>query len=486
MSPPISSLTLDDLPDAVIITSLEGKILSWSRGAEALFGYSSDEAVGHIQTDLLAAAGHVDCAEPSNAENGALLTFETMRRRKDGSLVDVCVSLRPLRDPGGTINGIISTAKDMTNLKVIRDSKMLRSRFGELLESMPDGIVMINQSGRVVFANSQAERQFLYEPGELIGRLIEELIPTRFRHKHVGHRTNYFTQPRTRPMGAGLELFGLRKDGTEFPVEISLSPLKTGDGNLVSSAIRDISDRKLFQKELQAKNKALEVANEELEAFSYSISHDLRAPLRAMGGFARILEKQFDGSAPEEAKQAMGRIRENAAKMGKLIDGLLDFSSLGRRELSKRLVSPTPLARAVFDEMRADAGDRQIEISISEMPACEADPTLLRQVYTNLISNAAKYTRDRACAKIEIGWLQQNAEDVYFVRDNGAGFEMEYAQKLFRVFQRLHRSDQFEGTGVGLAIVHRIIERHGGRIWAEGKTEEGATFFFTLKKAPHG
>jgi PAS domain S-box-containing protein len=475
----LDKISLDQSPDAAIATSENGAVLFWSKGAETLFGFTRDEAAGRIFSEMVSAGTPL---EPIPSD-GNIVTYETMQRRKDGSLVDVCISVKAVRDERKQVQFTLFSVRDMTNLKVNRDAKMLEARFGHLLESMPDGIVMINAAGRMVLANSQAERIFRYGAGELLCRPIEELIPPRFRGGHVGHRTNYFGQPRSRPMGAGLELFGLRKDGSEFPVEISLSPLQTADGTLVSSAIRDITDRKHVQRELEEKNAALEAANQELESFSYSISHDLRAPLRAMGGFTRILEKQFGGPIPPEARQAMNRIRDNASQMGRLIDGLLDFSSLGRRAVTRRKMDPVPLVRAIADELLAENSDRTIEFEIEALPALEADPNLLRQVFVNLLSNAVKYSRGKKPAIIKIGAQTEKGQVAYYVCDNGAGFDMEYSGKLFKVFQRLHRADEFEGTGVGLAIVQRIVERHGGRVWAESKVGEGATFFFTLGTA---
>ncbi len=227
----------------------------------------------------------------------------------------------------------------------------------------------------------------------------------------------------------------------------------------------------------------LKAANDELEAFSYSISHDLRAPVRAMGGFANVLEKDFGGQLPEGGHFAIQRIKVNAAHMGQLIDGLLEFASLSRQPLQKKTLNPTAIARKVLDELMAELSDRRVDAEIAELPECQADRLLLNQVFTNLLSNAIKYTRGRDPAVIRVGWRKEGEETVYFVQDNGAGFDMRYAGKLFQVFQRLHGMKDFEGTGVGLANVHRIISRHGGRIWAEAKVGEGATFYFTLGKS---
>jgi PAS domain S-box-containing protein len=476
------NLSVDESPDAVVALAPDGAILFWSKAAHAIFAYASEEAVGQM-IEALIVPPHLASEETRFREKALAQvssTYDTTRQRKDGSLVDVCVTIKSIQSDKGQY--LLSTMRDVTQVKVERDSRLLEARFGHVVESMPDGIVMANSVGRIVLANSQAEKMFGYSRGELIGKLVEELIPLRMRGSHVGHRARYVHQPRARSMGAGLELYGLRRDGSEYPVEISLSPLKTEEGTLVMSAIRDITERRKFERELQEKNAALEAANQELESFSYSISHDLRAPLRAMGGFARMLEKQFGSAITPEAKQSMDRIRENALRMGTLIDGLLDFSSLGRRSVAKRTVSPTDIAKQVYEDLRAETAGRAVEMQIEEMPPCAADATLLRQVYVNLLSNALKYTRARSLAVIQVGCLQKDGESVYFVRDNGAGFDMEYSAKLFKVFQRLHRADQFEGTGVGLAVIHRIVTRHGGRVWAEGEVEKGAAFYFTLEK----
>ena len=604
----METLLLDESPDAMVVTSLGGVVEYWNRAAETIFGYSAVEALGRPLVDLIV-------PDELRAEEEALLhglassgtaARETRRNCKNGSVVYVDATSKLVRNPCGEPQFILTCTKDVTLLKVRRDARLLEATYGHILESTPDGIVMANPSGRIVLANSQAERQFGYGSGELIGALVEHLIPERFRNAHVGHRIAYAAHPRQRAMGAGLELFGLRKDGTEFPVEISLSPLRTGDstlvmsairdisgrkkaekkfrdlleaapdaivivdstggivlvnsqterlfgypreellgqrveilvpdrfrsrhpghrerffgepkvremglglelfgrrkdgsefpveislspietedGTLVSSAIRDISDRKTFDRQLRQKNAELEAANQELEAFSYSISHDLRAPVRAMLGFAQILMQENAAGLTPDALHALQRIRKNATQMGELIDGLLSFSSLSRQALSKVPVDLSELSRSVLEELRPELADRDVEIRIAELPPAEGDPMLLRQVLSNLLGNAIKYTRDRCPAVVEIG-CQPGRPPTYFVRDNGAGFDMKYIEKLFRVFQRLHRTEEFEGTGVGLAIVRRIVHRHGGKAWAEAEIDRGATFYFTLEGGSDG
>ena len=227
----------------------------------------------------------------------------------------------------------------------------------------------------------------------------------------------------------------------------------------------------------------LEQANRELEAFSYSVSHDLRSPLRSMAGFSDALIEDFGPQMPEEARRYLGIIRHGAQRMGDLIDDLLAFSRLNRAPLTKREVDPVGLVRAALDDLNWQRQGRNLGLNIAPLPACQGDPALLKLVWSNLLNNALKFTRHRDPALIEAGSRTEGGETIYFVRDNGAGFDMRYAGKLFGVFQRLHRVEEYEGTGVGLAIVQRIVQRHGGRIWAEAAVDCGATFNFTVEKA---
>jgi light-regulated signal transduction histidine kinase (bacteriophytochrome) len=224
----------------------------------------------------------------------------------------------------------------------------------------------------------------------------------------------------------------------------------------------------------------LETQNAELDAFSYSVSHDLRAPLRAIDGFSRLLLDEYASHLPPEGRRYAGLVRKNTQDMGKLIDGLLSFSRLGNQQLDKRTVDMEALAHELVQELGMESEGRAVEISIAPLPAARADPTLVRQVLANLLLNAFKYTRGEQTATIEVGTEVEGSEPVYFVRDNGVGFDMRYADKLFKVFQRLHRAEDYEGTGLGLALVARIVKRHGGRIWVDAALGEGATFYFTL------
>lgn len=501
------------------------------------------------------------------------------------------------------------------------DEALRRSRamFETFFEQSTDALVVVDTAGRIHRVNRRSEDLFGYPRAELVGRPVETLMPGRFQVRHREHVQGFHAAPKFRAMGAGLELFGCRKDGTEFPVDIMLSPLETDDGHVVLAAIRDITERKaaaaelqrsaerirdlynrapcgyhsldpdglvldmndtelewlgytrdevvgrkrftellapgevgkfaeyfprfkaegsaqdnelqlqrrdgstfyvsisatalydaqgnyrssrstlhdvsarraaeqrlaVLHRELQRYSTRLEEVNRELEAFSYSVSHDLRAPLRHLAGFSDLLLERERGRLDPESLRYVETIVASARRMGDLIDALLDFSRLGRLPVRRLRVDSQALVAEVLAEKQIEAVPATAWC-IDPLPAVDADPALLRQVWINLLGNAAKYSARSQPPRIEVSATlsSDGREATFAVRDNGVGFDPRYTDKLFKVFSRLHGEREFRGTGIGLALAQRIVTRHGGRIWAEGRPGDGATFFFTLPTAP--
>lgn len=361
------------------------------------------------------------------------------------------------------------------------------AQFRGLLESAPDAVVVTDRNGRIVFSNAQALRLFGYRPSQLAGKPVDMLVPARYRARHVDHRAKYVASPHARPMGSGLALYGERSDGTEFPVAVSLSPVETDEGMLIFSDIRDVTEQKEVERKLQELNERLardnadlQALNKELESFSYSVSHDLRAPLRAIDGFGQALLEDCAERLDDAGRGYLDRIRQAAQRMGLLIDDLLKLSRVTRTEMNLDEVDLSAVAETVARNLQQSAPQRAVEFVIAPRLCVQGDPRLLRIAMENLLGNAWKFTAERAPARIEFGRIGFNGEPAYFVRDNGAGFDMAYAGKLFGAFQRLHDAARFPGTGIGLATVQRIVLKHGGRIWADAETNKGATFYFTL------
>lgn len=381
-------------------------------------------------------------------------------------------------------------ARTLRYLDLITTLRTERDLMQALMDNIPDTIYFKDAESRFTRINqAQARVLGIPQPAQAVGRTdmdfqVPELAEEFMKEEREIIRTGT-------PLINRIE-FNPAPDGSPRWFSATKVPLTDPSGRVtgIVGVSRDVTQSKQAEEKINQLNQSLsdraeelEAANKELEAFSYSVSHDLRAPLRAVDGFSRILLEDYSADLPDDARRYLGLVREGAQQMGRLIDDLLSFSRLGRQPLKRQVVSLRDLAEQILSELAGEKDGRQLEIILGDLPLCEADPSLLKQVIANLLANAMKFTRKSEMARIEMGCNVVDGESVYFVKDNGAGFDMQYSDKLFGVFQRLHRVEEYEGTGVGLATVQRIIHRHGGRIWADAEVDRGATFYFTLGKA---
>lgn len=361
-----------------------------------------------------------------------------------------------------------------------------------IIASAMDAIITINSKQEITIFNAAAERMFRCTAAQALGKPLDVFIPARYHEAHRRHVHEFGkTGVTTRAMAHLRPLSALRTTGEEFPIEASISQIESGGEKLYTVILRDITERKEAEEKIRNLNAELELrvrerteelsaANRELEGFTYSVAHDLRAPLRHMDAFSKIVMEDYADLLPPEGQRYLKAIRDGSRTLSRLVEDLLNLARIGRQELHRQPVDLTEMIRTVVNDLTKEAADRNIQWNLQPLPRIDCDPGLMKQVVVNLVSNAIKYTRPRTVAQIEVGPVQTEMEKGFFIKDNGVGFDMKYIDKLFGVFQRLHRAEEFEGTGVGLAIVNRIVRKHGGRIWAEAAVEQGATFYVAM------
>ena len=486
--------------DAIISKTLDGTITSWNHGAEKIYGYSSEEIVGKPVSVLVPTDRPDEIPEilEKVGRGEAIDNYETVRLAKDGRRLDVSLTISPVKDLSGNLVGASTIARDITERRRTESElRLSEARFRAIIEQSPLSIQVLSPDGQTLQVNRAWEELWgvtlqdipgynLLEDQQLVAKGLMPYIRRGFAGEPTLIPAAAYDPDETIP--------GLTSH--EEPkrwVRAFIYPIKDEDGNVREVILmhEDITERKQAEEEIRKLNEQLEqrvqrrtaqlnAFNRELEAFSYSVSHDLRAPLRSIDGFSKILLEDYADELDEEGNDYLKRVRAASQRMGQLIDDLLDLSRMTRSEMRRESVDLSDLAKSFAEELKRSQPERRVEFLIEGGLLVEGDKSLLRVVLENLLRNAWKFTGKQTHARIEFGASEQEDKRAYFVRDNGAGFDMAYADKLFGAFQRLHGGSEFEGTGIGLATVQRIIHRHGGRVWAEGRVGYGATFYFTL------
>jgi PAS domain S-box-containing protein len=455
----------------ILVSHVDGTVVDVNPYLEELLGHSREALVsGAVSWPALTPPewNEVDArAREQLAATGVGPLREKEYLRADGTRVPVLLGSARVAEGPDIISFILDLSerkRTAAALERLRAERVVDARFRVVLEAAPDAIIVTNASGRITVVNGQAERLVGYSRDELHGAPIGLLI-AEHPHLDLSERT------------------GRRKDGSEFALEITESRLETDEGPLVVSAFRDVTTRKRAEQALLRAKAAAESASRELESFSYSVAHDLRSPLRGMNGFAHMLLEDHASQIDEDGRALLRKVLQSAQRMGALIDGLLALARLNRTEPRRQTVDLSAVVRASLQQTLEDAANAAhppTDLIIEDHLRVEADPTLLQAMIDNLVANAVKFTSRTLAPRIELGHIARAGESVFFLRDNGAGFDMEFSNKLFTPFQRLHRATDFAGSGIGLATVQRIVARHEGRIWAEGRVGAGATFYFTL------
>jgi PAS domain S-box-containing protein len=470
--------TVESAPTAMVMIDQTGTILLVNAEMERLFGYHREELLQHKIEILLPErfkANHPGMRSrffttPESRRMGA--GRDLFAARKNGTEFPVEIGLNPVNTDEGQF--VLAAILD------ISERKRLEMLFRATVESAPVAMVMIDTTGTIQLVNSEMERLFGYERQVLLHQKIEVLIPQRYRAHHPGLRTGFFDTPQARRMGAGRDLNGLRRDGTEFPVEIGLNPVQTEDGTLVLAAIVDLTERqRAADAALRRTNEALERSNIELQRFAYVASHDLQTPMRNVASFVELLQATYTDQLDAQANDWIGRIVQSVKQLQTLVRDLLEYSQVNAQA---HPFTPVP-GREVFDAavtlLESSIRESGAQVSCGELPVLTGDRSQLVQLLINLIGNSLKY-RGTEVPQIRVEADRLDGEWRIMVRDNGIGIDPRYHDRIFEIFERLHDQRSHPGSGIGLAVCRRVVHRHGGRIWVESESGTGSRFYFTI------
>jgi PAS domain S-box-containing protein len=469
---------LDEVQHYAIFTlDPEGTVVSWNAGAERIKGYKADEIIGHNFSRFFSP----DDIKRGRPEEILRVTAvcgrqeeQGWRVRKDGSTFLASVTFTALHDSAGNLRGYSEISHDLS------ETKESGAKYRGLLEAAPDAMVVVNQGGEIVLLNVQAEKQFGYRRDELVGQKVKNIIPEGFAERLIADGTRSAAEALAQQIGAGIELYGRRKDGSEFPIEIMLSPLESAEGILVTAAIRNISVRKNAEKHLVKTVGELKRSNDELQQFAYVASHDLQEPLRMVASYTQLLAKRYQGRLDSDADDFIAYAVDGCNRMQGLIQDLLAYSRAGTDTKAHRAISSDKALKEALTNLRTTIEESGAIVTHDLLPDITTDDTQLAQVFQNLVGNAIKY-RSAEIPHVHVSAAKNGGNEwIFSVRDNGLGIDPQYFERIFVLFQRLHGQKEFKGTGIGLTICKKILERLGGSIWVESQPEKGSTFYFAL------